>query len=122
MNEEFELFRKLLKSRSKDEYYYVMLWEQETKAFSKDINKTIDFVLHYITDEELFWMSEVFYDIYGKTKSLEFMKAIQERVKTIADDEIKKEVIIQAKYVLLDENDEERCYALYEELWEHYEC
>ncbi len=122
MNEEFELFRKLLKSRSKDEYYYVMLWEQETKAFSKDINKTIDFVLHYITDEELYWMSEVFYDIYGKTKSLEFMKAIQERAKTIMDDEIKKEVIMQAKYVLLDENNEDRCYALYEELWEHYEC
>ena len=54
-------------------------WKEETELFSKDISKTIDFVLNECSDIEFTWLGEIFSDIVEKTNSKEFVDAIKAR-------------------------------------------
>ena len=62
-------------------------WKRETAVFTKDINKTINFINEDCNNEEFYYLSEIFQDIAEITKSKEFLEAIIKRIKGITNPE-----------------------------------
>ncbi len=92
-------FHEILNDRIQNpryQYYVLDLWKKEIKLFSENIVATIDFVLSECSDKQLYYMSEVFEEIAQKTQSHEFLHALEERVKSVADlseaEEISQEI------------------------------
>ena len=80
-------------------------WNEEAALFTKDINKTIDFINNDCSDEEFYYMSEVFEEIAEITKSKEFLKAILKRMESITDPEYIRSINIDidiAKSIIED--------------------
>ena len=76
-----------------DRYYYVMLWEDEVRAFASDMDACIQFVRCDCTDEELYWLSEVFDDIMEKTRSAEFLQCLRKRAQQVENPEWKADIL-----------------------------
>lgn len=80
-------------------------WNEEAALFTKDINKTIDFINNDCSDEEFYYMSEVFEEIAEITKNKEFLKAILKRMESISDPEYIRSINIDidiAKSIIED--------------------
>ncbi len=91
-----EKLRKLLYVRiheSEDNYYYLTLWEQEVAAVCEDIPAAIAFIENECTDEELWWLGEVFDDIMEKTLSKEFLAALRRRAERVEDPKYKSDIL-----------------------------
>lgn len=54
--------------------------KKEVKILSEDISETIHFFTDECTDEEFFWLSEIFSDVAEKTKSSEFVQCLRDRL------------------------------------------
>ena len=65
-----------------DDFALIECWKQETKILSENIYETIAF-FDTCTDEEFFWLSEVFDDLIEKTQSREVFQAICRRTERI---------------------------------------
>lgn len=61
-------------------------WNRLTSILSENISDTISFFLTQCTDEELFWLSEVFSDVSAKTHSKEFVHALRARLSKVTRD------------------------------------
>lgn len=76
----FVEFREIIKKRAsiEDEWYTEIekCWKEMTELFSKDINKTIQF-LDICTADEFSWLSEIIEDIAKRTLSKEFVAALR---------------------------------------------
>lgn len=68
-----------------DNYYYVTLWEKEVNIVCSDLDAGMQFINNECTDEELYWLSEVFEDIAAKSHSAEFIQCIRERAARVED-------------------------------------
>lgn len=68
-----------------DDYAIYDCWMQETNILSENIQETIFFIENKCTDEEFYWISEVFEDISYKTQSTEFISCIKNRLNKISD-------------------------------------
>ena len=80
-------------------------WNEEAALFTKDINKTIDFINNDCSDEEFYYMSEVFEEIAEITKNKEFLKAILKRMESISNPEYIRSINIDidiAKSIIED--------------------
>ena len=77
---QFVEFREIIKKRASidDEWYTEIekYWEKMTELFSKDINKTIQF-LDVCTADEFSWLSEIVEDIAKRSHSKEFVAALR---------------------------------------------
>ena len=62
-------------------------WKEEAILFTKDINKTIDFINNDCSDQEFYILSEIFQEIAEISKSKEFLTAIIKRMESITDPE-----------------------------------
>ena len=86
MNSKFEKFKELIDVRihkSEEDYYYVTLWEKEVTTFSENIAEGIDFIKTECTDEEFYWLSEVFEEIAERTQSKEFIQILRDRLTAV---------------------------------------
>lgn len=91
-----EKLKQLLKTRiheNPDNYYEVTLWEDETSTVCYDINASIFFIQHECTDEEFYYLGEVFDDIMEKTRSVEFLRCLRERVQRVVDPAWKADIL-----------------------------
>ena len=75
-----------------DNYYEESIWKEEIDAICMDLPATIRFILSDCSDEEFQWLSEVFDDIMEKTRSLDFLNCIRQRVRMVKDDERRTEL------------------------------
>ena len=92
-----------------DNYYEVTLWEEEVDLFCEDLNAGIQFITTICTDEELYWLGEVYDDIMEKTRSKAFIDALRERAERV-DNKAWKAVILEdirtaAEYLPLPETE-----------------
>ena len=91
-------------------YYEETVWNTEVDAFCADLQAAIDFILFECTDEELYWLSEVFEDIVDRTRSVDFVKCLQKRVQTVENAEwrqsILEEIHITLDYLPDEQSDE----------------
>lgn len=61
-------------------------WKKLTSILSENVDDTIKFFNDICTDEEFFWLSEVFSDVSGVLQSEEYVQAIKERLKRVTAD------------------------------------
>ena len=82
-----EKLRKILKRRVSldinDDYSLQDCWNSMINILTKNIDETIDFFKTQCSNEEFFWLSEIFEDIAYKTQSKEFITALNERLNLI---------------------------------------
>jgi len=73
------------------------------KSSSSLLTFKIRFIENECTDEELYWLSEVFEDIVDRTRSVEFVHCLQTRVQHVENPEWKQsildEILITLDYV-----------------------
>lgn len=75
------------------QYYADLWWEAEIKQFTVDIGESISFIEEECTDEEFYYLGEIFDDIIDKTRSVEFLDCLRERVKRVENPQWKVELL-----------------------------
>ena len=79
-----EALRDILKVRlnlhANDDYATEECWKKETTILSEDVNATISFFERECTDEEFYWLSEVFSIVSEKMQSKELVQAMRARL------------------------------------------
>ncbi len=66
-----------------DDYETEKCWKEETQILSEDISGTLDFFETVCTDEEFFWLSEVFSDVSEILQSRKFVQALRTRLERV---------------------------------------
>ena len=56
-------------TENEDDYWIEDYWKAAIEIFTKDCAKTMKFFQNDCTDEEFYWLSEIFEEIAEKTKS-----------------------------------------------------
>lgn len=80
-----------------DDYYEESVWKEEIDAICEDLPAAIRFILSGCSDEEIQWLSEVFDDVMEKTRSLDFLNCIRQRVQAVKDDGRRAELLEDIK-------------------------
>ena len=78
-------------------YYPDPWWEKEVEAIVGDMKTAIAFIQNECSDEELYWLSEVFDDVMEKTRSADFLNCIRRRVRRVKDDVRRAELLEDLK-------------------------
>ena len=73
-------------------------WKEEVSLLTNDIDKSIDFIRNHISDDELYWLSEVFDDVVHIISNSEFVETIIRRAANIHDEQKKLSVLSEAEY------------------------
>ena len=63
-----------------DDYGLKESWKRITAILSEDVIETIDFINNDCTDEEFFWLSEVFSDVSEVVQSKQFVETLRSRL------------------------------------------
>ena len=74
-------------------YFADPWWDAEIKQFTLDVDTSIQFIREECTDEELWWLGEIFDDLIEATRSAELLNVIRERVKLVSNAEWKKDIL-----------------------------
>lgn len=93
---DFTLFHEVIRCRHTDvtAYFYPeFLWKQETAIFSENIGQSIAFIEAECSDEEFYWLSEVFADIAQQTQSAAFVACLRRRLKLVEDPEWQEDIL-----------------------------
>ncbi len=70
----------LNRRRESAAYYYPdPWWEKEVAAITDDLKTAIEFIDADCSDEEFYWLGEVFEDIMDKTRSADFLARPHQR-------------------------------------------
>ena len=80
-----------------DDYYEESVWKEEIDTICEDLPAAIRFILSGCSDEEIQWLSEVFDDVMEKTRSLDFLNCIRQRVQAVKDDGRRAELLEDIK-------------------------
>lgn len=78
-------------------YYGPFWWEKEISAFCSDILLSVHFIKEECTDEELYWLSEVFEEIVEKSHSTDFLRAVRERAQLVKNAEWRADILSEVK-------------------------
>ena len=80
-----EVIRHRIGLHPEDDFRTEECWKQEVDILMRDISETIEFIKREATDDELYWISEVFEDVLSLSKSNDLLTALRDRVLTIND-------------------------------------
>ncbi len=93
---DFALFHQVIRERITNpnaRYYADPWWDEEVKQFTTNMKKSIDFVMQDCTDEELWWLGEVFDDIMDRTHSVEFLNCLRQRAQQVENPQWKADIL-----------------------------
>ena len=93
-------------TESEEHYFFEDYIKKAAKVFTSDITATIEYIRNECTDEEFFWLSEMFEEIARKSQSMEFIDTLRERLSRVVKDEYNQQAFI---------NDYMRTYVDYDE-------
>ena len=68
-------------------------WEKEVDAIVTDLETAIEFITNECSDEELYWLAEVFDDVMDKTRSIEFLNSLRQRAQSVENPEWKQSIL-----------------------------
>ena len=74
-----------------DDFALMECWKQEVEILSENTSETVAF-FDSCTDEEFFWLSEVFDDLIKATQNREIFQAICKRAERVTDPEYKTSI------------------------------
>lgn len=63
-----------------DNYWIEDYRKKAIKIFTSNVSETIDFIRNECSDEEFYWLSEIFEELAEKTQSKELIQALRERL------------------------------------------
>ena len=92
----FALFHQVIHERMTNpnaKYYADPWWDAEIKQFTINLDESIRFLEGECTDEERYWLAEVFDDIMDKTRSIEFLDTLRQRVQSVENPEWKEAIV-----------------------------
>ena len=104
MNEkmpDFMLYHEVIKKRVTNPtafYYAGPWWEAEIKQFTLDIDVSIRFIKEECSDEELWWLDEIFEDLMEATRSAELLSALRERAELVSNKEWKEDILDSIRF------------------------
>ena len=102
VNEEIEkIIQKRRSLELGDDFELEKQWEIEVLILTEDVNKIINYILKEISDENLYWISEVFEEIIEKTQSKKLLKSLEIRNEKVKDDNYKKEIFKEIEFAKL---------------------
>ena len=93
---DFHPFHQVIRERISNpnaKYYADPWWDAEIKQFTINLDESIRFIESECTDEELYWLAEVFDDIMDKTRSIEFLDSIRHMVQSVENPEWKESIL-----------------------------
>ena len=93
---DFTPFHKVIKERATNpnaNHYEIPWWDAEIKQFTLDIDTSIQFIREECSDEEFWWLGEIFDDLMEATGSVELLNSIRERVERVSNAEWKKDIL-----------------------------
>ena len=93
---DFTPFHNVIKERvtNPNAFYYAdPWWEAEIKQFTLDVDTSIQFIREECSDEELWWLAEIFDDLMEATRSVELLNSIRVRVQCVSNAEWKKDIV-----------------------------
>ncbi len=99
MNEsmpDFTIYHEVIKERITNpnaQYYENPCWEAEIKQFILDIDTSIRFIKEDCSDEELWWLGEVFDDLMENTRNAELLNDLRERIQLVSNTVWKKDIL-----------------------------
>ena len=99
MNEktiDFMPFHNVIKERATNpnaNNYEIPWWNAEIKQFTLDVDASIQFIREECSDEELWWLGEIFDDLMEDTRSVELLNSIRERAQCVSNVEWKKDIL-----------------------------
>ncbi len=73
------------------DYGIEQCWKCLVDILSGNVPETIDYVLNFCSDEELYWISEVFEDIAEKTQSKELVRALRMRFERVTSESYRQQ-------------------------------
>lgn len=76
---------------SDDNYWIEDYWKAAVEIFTKNCADTIKFIQDDCTDEEFFWLSEIFENIAAKTQSKEFISALRARLAQVTSENYRQQ-------------------------------
>lgn len=76
-----------------DTYYHVSLWEHMVTIICTHLEETQHFLTNVCTDEELYWLGEIFDDIMEQTRSESFLTCLNQRAQLVIDQQWKQEIL-----------------------------
>ena len=80
---DFTPFHNVIKERvtNPNAFYYAgPWWAAEIKQFTLDVDTSIQFIREECSDEELWWLGEIFDDLMEATRSVELLNVIREHL------------------------------------------
>ncbi|MBR3019648.1 MAG: hypothetical protein IKH57_21635 [Clostridia bacterium] len=80
-----------------DDFALMECWKQEVRILTADLPETITF-LNSCTEEEFYWVSEVFDDLIAQTQSKELFNTICSRAERIANPEFKASIATDIEF------------------------
>lgn len=99
MKEELEkIIKKRVSLEIGDDFALDKCWEEEIQILSEDINKTMNYILNEITDENFYWISEVFEEVIDKTQSEKLLKIFETRNEKVEDENYKKDIYKEIEF------------------------
>ena len=63
------------------------------KQFTLDVDASIQFIREECSDEELWWLGEIFDDLMEATRSVELLNSIRERVQCVSNEKWKNNIL-----------------------------
>lgn len=93
---DFKSLRDILQyriSENPDNYFVDALWDEEVRIFCTDTNLSFQFISKKCTDEELYYLSEVFDFIAEETRSDEFLQCLRERAERVENPDWKRDIL-----------------------------
>ena len=94
--EKFERLHALINERRTEPgaYYFPdPWWKKEVDAIVEDLATAIEFIKNECSDEELYWLAEVFDDVMDKTRSIAFLDCLRQRVQSVENAEWKQSIL-----------------------------
>lgn len=70
-------------TENEENYWIEDYWKAAIERLTKDVAATITFLQNDCTDEEFYWLSEIFEDVAEKTQSKELIKVLRDRFATV---------------------------------------
>ena len=97
---DFAPFHEVINERATNpnaNYYEIPWWDAEIKQFSLDVDASIKFIKEECSDEELWWLDEVFDDLIEVTQSVELLNSLRERAQLVDNTELKEDILKSIK-------------------------
>ena len=73
-------------TEKEDHYWIEDDWKAAIEIFTKDCAKTMKFFQNDCTDEEFYWLSEIFEEIAEKTQSKELISTWRSRLASVSSE------------------------------------